>query len=215
MRLSPKYLLAALLLVAVPLVFRPVLAQDTAQGSPVPIPFDPTHATPGTGAQTQAPSQGASAETLRRAYRLLSGYHGIPPQKVLSAQFSDPRAVLLLLASDAQTPPLQRQRALEALGYFADAQVEATYVKLLKDEQAPEMARHRVMTLLAQHFPASALLHVQPFLEHEDLQFRLSAIEALRRIPGDDALRALRKAAQAEPDETAQKRLRAYTRQVQ
>lgn len=215
MRFAPKYLLGASLFAATLAVFHPAVAQDSAQSSPVPIPFDSAPAAPAAGTQTPTSPQQTSADTLRRAYRLLSGYHAIPPQKVLRAQFSDPRTVLLTLAQDAQTPPLQRQRALEALGYFADASVQQTYVKLLQDSQTSEMVRHRVMTLLAEHFPASALPHLQPFLEHPDLQFRLSAIEALRRIPGQDALHALKKAAKTEKDEVAQKRLRLYTQQTQ
>lgn len=191
----------------------PAFAQDPLPTSPTPVPAN-------IGVSDNSAKSGKSPANLpkksidshQRAGLLLSGYHGIPPKSVFDDNLAQPQKVLLSFARNEKILPLQRQRALEALGYFADAQVEALYRDLLQDKQTAEMTRHRVMGLLATNFPQTALPALEPFLEHSDLQYRLSAIDAVRRIPGDAAHLALQKAAKFETNKVAQKRLTKYTR---
>jgi len=146
-------------------------------------------------------------DAQRRAALLLSGYHDIPAKSVFDAKLDAPQKVLMEFARDPSILPLQRQRALEALAYYADAEVEALYRDLLQDKMAAELMRHRVMPLLATRFPKSALPVLKPFLGHADLQFRLSAIGAIGQIPGAAAHQALQAAAKSEAHPVAQKRL--------
>lgn len=194
----------------------PAFAQDQEPPptSPTPMPFQngaahgatpQNPATPGS-----SPGNSPAITPDKTAALLLSGYHQNPPKSVFKSQLANPKKVLLRFARNKKILPLQRQRALEALGYFADAQVEALYQDLLKNKQTAELVRHRVMTLLAINFPQTALPTLEPFLAHPDLQFRLTAIDAIRRIPGDSARLALQKAAKSETKSIAQKRLAQY-----
>lgn len=171
--------------------------------SPVPFPFD--------GKKAQGDQRKLDQQQLDKAQLLLSGYHGLPPKEMFVESLDDPKLVLTAMALDAKGPELHRKRALSALGYFADAGVERIYVDLLQDASTPEAIRHRLIFLLAEHFPADALAHLKPYLTHKNLQYRLSAIEAIRKLPSDDAVAALRDALQHEDNAVAKKRLQQYT----
>lgn len=146
--------------------------------------------------------------------KLLSGYHGTPEKKLLETHIKEPQGLLREIAADPQAPPLQRRRALEALSYYADKNTEAFYAELLQNDAADELLRHRVMGLISANFPDAALKYLQPFLGHEDLQFRLSAIDAIQRLPGEDALEALQRALKTEKSQIARGRLSNSTRRV-
>ncbi len=169
-------------------------SDTTEPDSPVPFPFD--------------------KKQLARAKLLLSGYQGLPPKKTFERSLDHPKQVLLALALDKKGFDLYRRRALSALGYYADARVERIYVDVLADANTPEAIRHRVMFLLADHFPADALRHLAPYLHDKNLQYRLTAIAAIRRLPGDDATAALRDALKTEKNPVARKRLAQYTQVV-
>src|SRR5690554_1870156 len=214
MKRSRKYRFTLAMSLSALLFSTPALAQDPLPtSSPTPMPFNAGTASQ-TGTPTDSPKDGASPslDPQGRAELLLSGYHQPPAKSVLDANLDEPKKVLMEFARDESILPLRRQCALEALVYYADAEVEALYRDLLKDEKSAEMVRHRVMPLLASSFPKTALSALKPFLAHPDLQYRLSAIDAVRRIPGEDAHQALQAAAKSETQKVAQARLANYLR---
>jgi HEAT repeat protein len=180
--------------------------QSSSPDSPVPMPFD--------GDQDDQDDQDRSDDRsdADQARMLLMGYHGIPSKEIFEDNLDQPKVVLTSLALDDGGFSLRRKRALSALGYWADAGVMRTYTQILQDAQTPASLRHRVILLIAEHFPADALAHLKPYLGHKNLQYRLSAIEAIRGIPSDDALSALRDALESETNSVAKKRLEKYTR---
>lgn len=168
--------------------------QTDSTTSPVPFPFD------------------GNEKEFERAKLLLSGYHGVPSKKTFEETLDQPKLVVTAIALDDSSFGMHRKHALTALGYWADAGVLRTYTGLLQDTQTDESLRHRLMLLLADHFPSEALGHLKPYLSHDDLQYRLTAIEAIRRVPGDDAIAALRQAKKSETNKVALERLEKFTR---
>ncbi|MFP4598599.1 MAG: HEAT repeat domain-containing protein [Persicimonas sp.] len=166
---------------------------DPDSDSPVPFPFD-----------------GNEAE-YERATTLLSGFHGIPAKEVFEQKLDNPEQILLGIALNEDTSAVYRKQALAALAYWPGDTVFSLYGRLLKDTQTEDTLRHRVMLLMAEHFEDRALEKLRPFLSDDDLQLRLSAIEAIRRLPSDDAVEALREALKTETNTVAQKRLEQYT----
>ncbi len=166
---------------------------DPGSDSPVPFPFD-----------------GNEAE-YERATMLLSGFHGIPPKETFEQKLDNPEQILLGIALSEDTSAVYRKQALAALAYWPGDTVFSLYGRLLKDAQTEDTIRHRVMLLMAEHFADRALEKLRPYLSDDDLQLRLSAIEAIRRLPSDDAVEALREALKTETNAVAKKRLEQYT----
>jgi hypothetical protein len=187
------------------LVGSTALAQQTTTPSQTPQ-SNPTDSTP-----VPVPFE----EKVAQAKLLLSGYHGLPDAKTFTKQLGDPKMVLMAIALDEDGFDLYRKRALSALGLFADADVLRTYIDLLQDEDTPEGTQHRLLVLLADHFPDSALPYLQPYVDHDDLRYRLTAIEAIRRIPSNEALAVLHDAKTSERNKTALRRLDQYTQSVE
>jgi hypothetical protein len=170
--------------------------QTASPNSPVPFPFDTNEA------------------EFERAKLLLSGYHGLPPKETFEETLDHPKLVVTAIALDKNAFSMHRKHALAALGYWADAGVLRIYTQLLQDDGLGEAIHHKLILLVAEHFPGEALGHLEPYLSHDDLQFRLTAIEAIRRIPGDKAVEALRVAKKSETNKVALERLEKYTRIV-
>jgi HEAT repeat protein len=167
--------------------------QDASgDSSPVPIPFD--------GSEAQ----------MERAKLLLSGYHGVAPKELFVETLDDPRSLLWALANH-DGHPMYQKRALTALSYWPDARLYSLYVRLLRDDDTADTLRHRLILLLGEHFPNQALDELVVYLNHDDLQLRLSAIEAIRRIPSKDAVAALVAALETETNAVAKERLEQYT----
>lgn len=178
--------------------------QTASSNSPVPFPFD--------GKSDER--SGASNKQVERAKLLLSGYHGVPSKQAFEEALASPKLVVTAIALDDNSFAMHRKHALQALGYWADAGVLRLYTQLLQDPQTSEPMRHQVILLLANHFPGEALDRLRPYLGHDDLQYRLTAIEAIRRLPDDDAVEALRAAKKSETNAVALERLEKYTRVV-
>lgn len=197
-----KTLLKTIILALTLTVASTAFAQQSTTGantndqtsSPVPFPFD------------------GNEKEFERAKLLLSGYHGVPSKETFEETLDHPKLVVMAIALDEDSFGMHRKHALTALGYWADAGVLRTYTGLLQDTQTDESLRHRLMLLIADHFQSEALGHLKPYLSHDDLQYRLTAIEAIRRLPGDDAVAALRQAKKSETNKVALERLEKFTR---
>lgn len=154
----------------------------------------------------QIPTDGAEAEQ-QRARLLLSSHHQLPDKELFEEYLDTPRQTLVDIALDEGQLTLYRKQALSALGYWPDVMVYEVYTDLLDDEQTPDNLRHRVMLLLADHFSGQALSHLEPRLSDDDLQIRLTAIEAIGRLDSGDAVEALEAARDDESNSVAKKRI--------
>ena len=186
------------------LVSAPAFTQD-APGAP--------------GAQPSVPATKASVDQLdqnvaTRTRQLLSGYHGLPDREALETSLEQPRAVLEVFARDDSVFPLYRKQALRALGFWADDGVREIYENQLEDSQTREMTRHMLLELLAVHYGEDAIATIRPFLAHQNVQFRLTAVEALRQIPSERAFDLLRKAKKEETNEVVLEHIAEATRVV-
>ncbi|MGM0558897.1 MAG: HEAT repeat domain-containing protein [Myxococcota bacterium] len=150
----------------------------------------------------------------KTARLLLSGYHGLPSKQQLEDKLPNTRQVLMAYAQDERVFPLYRKRALRALGYYADDEVQSLYEAMLADSDTEDMVRHTLLGLLAEHFGADGVSTIEPYLYRDDVQLRLTAVEALRKIDSDAALDALNKAKKEETNQIVKRRLEEATRIV-
>ena len=144
-----------------------------------------------------------------RAITLLSGYHGIPDAETFESALANPTETLLQIANDESQSPIHRDRALGALSYWPSDEVQDLYVGLIEADDTPEMVRHRVIGHLAHGFGEAALPHVAPYLTDDDVQFRLTAIDAVSHVGTPAAQGLLEEAAQAETHHIVLQRLEA------
>lgn len=219
MRTLLQTIVLALVLTAASAVLAPqeVLAQQeesASPDSPVPMPFDGDRDEQANQDDQTSQDNQSPKSDVERAKMLLMGYHGLPSKETFEDNLDQPKVVVTSIALDQDGFTLHRKRALAALGYWADAGVMRHYTQLLADAQTPETLHHATILLLAKHFPKEALGHLKPYLAHANLQYRLSAIEAIRRLPSDDAVEALREALKTETNAVAKRRLEKYSQVV-
>lgn len=127
------------------------------------------------------------AEQRERAILLLSGYHGIASKEAFEAGLAEPEAVLTAIARDRAVDPIRRDRALAALALWPSEQTLSLYASMLASDDTSEMNRHRIIGYLASAYADRSLPWMEHFLTVSDLQFRLTAVEALRAIGTDHA----------------------------
>lgn len=109
---------------------------------------------------------------------LLGAHHQLPPTERFEATSPNAARILRLIARDQGVPPLQRDRALEALAGFVEPETVALWVEVLGDAETEELVRHRLVRLLALHAPAQSLEWVEAWLNADDLQRRLTGAAA-------------------------------------
>ena len=141
---------------------------------------------------------------------LLSGYHGLPEAAVFEARFDDPRALLLALLQDPSVGPIHYDRALAALAYWPNPEVRAVYDRHLVDATRPMMVHHIIVNYV-RGFGDEALDAVLPYLSSEDVQVRLTVVEALRVHGTPRAVEALIAAEQGESHALVRERIREAT----
>jgi len=173
------------------LLLLPLLAASSlaTAGTPVPAVTELTMAPPIALAPLAASRALASfgAEQREKAMLLLSGYHGIGSKADFEAALVEPEALLASIARDPEVDPVHRDRALAALVYWPDEQTLSLYGGLLATADTTEMNRHRIIGYLAVGYGDRSIPWVEHYLTVNDLQFRLTAIEALRTIGSDHA----------------------------
>jgi len=176
MKTIRRHSLALLLLACVALVATPTVAQDHVPvGTPVPV-------------QT------------KQVRLLLSHVHEVPSRQALEGAATNPKEILREIAND-RAAGFMRDRALMALGHFADGQVWSLYASILNDDDAREATRHKVMLRAAEVFSEASLELIVPFLSHHDPQLRLTAVAALDSLEGDQARQAIAARVDAEESE--------------
>jgi hypothetical protein len=159
--------------------------------------------------EVETPTVGVETSDLDAAILLLSGYHGIPDAEAFETALSDPTETLFALATDDSLSPIHRDRALGALAYWPSEQVQALYISLIEGADTPEMVRHRVIGHFAYSFGEVALPYVAPYLTDDDVQFRLTAIDAISHVDTPAAQSLLAEAAQSETHHIVLQRLEA------
>lgn len=159
-------------------------ASAVAQNSSVPTP---SHG----GAVNQF-----ADEEVAHVRLLLSGYHGLPDREALAAS---PNAFAIVSALSHSDNVLVRDRALEALGRFwPSGDVFLAYANVVADETTPDGMRHRIMLVAAEVFGDRAVPMIRPYLSVDDVQLRLTAVEALGRIRTDQVVAILEAHADSE-----------------
>ncbi len=136
---------------------------------------------------------------------LLSAYHELPA-KAQFEQVADVRLVLSAMAEDASAP-LQQKRALVALGYWADSSTLSVYARVLSNPQTRNGTRHQLLLLTGKRFPTAGVPLLEPYLAANDLQLRLTAVEALAASGSDDAFATLERHAKLETNPLVLKRI--------
>ena len=111
------------------------------------------------------------------------------------------------IARDPATDAIHRDRALAALAYWDDDGVQALFVNLLNAPDTSEMNRHRLIGFLARTFGDRALPYIEGYLASSDLQFRLTAVDAISVIHSPAAIDRLKQAMTIETDSFVQQRL--------
>lgn len=152
-------------------------------------------------AWAQDNGQGAGLEKFNPAdveqvRLLLSGYHGLPDEGSLRSVKDAHEIIQVLATSDGL---LIRDRALAALGNFwPSADVYLLYANVLADPKTPDATRHRVMILAAEVFGDRAVPVIKPYLTSNDVQLRLTAVEALGRVRTEEVVAILESHAEKE-----------------
>lgn len=161
------------------------------------------------GAPSSAEISALEADILDRIVMLLSGYEYFPTAEDLTAVTADPVPYLLAIAYDTEGRwlPTHHHRAVGALAYFPTAQCRSHLLYLLDSELTPELMRHHVINALANGFGDSALPELEPFLQSDDLQLRLSAVAAIGSIESSRSVEALQRALTVEDNALVRERI--------
>ncbi len=152
-------------------------------------------------------------EAVDKVKLLLSGYDYFPTREDLER--ATPRAyeVLFQIASDEAALPSARTRALDALGLFdAKAEVAVFLETSLAEARFEGIYLRHAVTSSMKAFGPSALPWVTPYLNHQDLQLRLSAIHAVGHFGGDDGKVMLREVDRLERDQLVKSQIKRFVR---
>jgi HEAT repeat protein len=139
------------------------------------------------------------AAQVRKVELLLSGYHELPTLDQLKA--ASPRAedIVAALVRDQDTSPFIRPRAISALTtYWPNTRTVQLVRALIADPKTRDVTRHQLL-IASSDLGQQVIPDLIPFLNHTDLQLRLTAVEALARLNQHDAaVNALHKALDTE-----------------
>ena len=131
-------------------------------------------------------------EAVERVTLLLSAHHELPAAEMFAEAAADAETVLYAIAGDAGTFQHHRNRAYGALGYWADADLQRFYatqfeLALASEHESTYFSSHHLVGLIGRHFPEAAPNLIGDLLHSEDVQIRLSAVEALRTADSEHA----------------------------
>lgn len=151
---------------------------------------------------------------LDKARMLLSAYHGVPTKQELVEAFPNARDLMMVLATDAETFELHRQRAVAALGYWPDATVYGLYAKMLRAPETSAGLKHQLISHMVRVFGEAGFEEVASYLKHDDVQYRLTAVQAIGMLDSDAAQKLLSVAAETENNEVVLERIARARQQV-
>lgn len=132
-----------------------------------------------------ASAQAKDAEILLR----LNHLHETPSMAELETL--SPTARQIVEHTARKTHGIGQIRAIHVLASTRDRDAFTTLSSLLSDSSTPEMTRHELIRALIRHFGDSALPLASTWLRDEDLQRRLTIIEALGELDSETSLTLL------------------------
>lgn len=143
---------------------------------------------------------------------LLSVHHELPA-KAQFESIEDHRAILARMATD-RTSPREQKRALEALAYWPDAATLQVYTSVLNDPQTRVGTRHQTLLLVGDNYDDRALEVLERYLSADDVQLRLTAVDAIARTATEDGYDMLESHAQVETSKVVLERIESQGRQL-
>ena len=152
------------------------------------------------------PADEAAMESLRL---LLQAHHALPPREAFEALGVDVEAMLWRVAGHEDEFLLTRQRALIALAWYPSDRLRQYYEHLLANPATHEVTQHQVLGLLLGTFGDRGLTTAERWLEHPDMQRRLTAVHALAGMTSLDATALLERALENEHDALVRERIEA------
>jgi len=168
--------------------------------------------------------QGVSDAVLTKKLTfMLSGYEYFPSRKDLDGLASADvvTAKLRTFADDTSMRPSLRLRAVDALGYYDD-EATVAYLRALVDrptetlptdqQRVGNLVRHHAIVALAKAVGPDALDDLEPFLKGDDLQLRLTAINAIGKHGGKAGHTLLEKLLKNEDNPAALREIRKFVR---
>ncbi len=158
------------------------------------------------------------AEERQSVQVLLANHHELPERSLLDEAADDARQIVTDIATDEEVFRLYRQRALMALGYWADEESYQIILEHLEDDQTPNSTRHLLMPVLGEHFAHGEFEErtvdtLESYLfEADDPHLRISAAKALNHIDSDTSVQLLRRALEVEEVDFVRERIAGYAR---
>jgi hypothetical protein len=151
-------------------------------------------------------------EVVDKVKLMLSGYEYFPTKEDLVRV--SPRAFEVLddIARDETALPSMRTRALDALGlYEGKAEVALILEQILAEERLKDVFLRHAVTSSMKAFGNHALPWVAPYLNHKDVQLRLSAVHAVGHFGGELGQEVLLQRVEIERDELVIERIKRFS----
>ncbi len=172
-----------------------------------------------TASPAMAESPQTHADQEREAVEvILSHHHELPERKLFEEASSDARQIVTDIATGDAANPLHEQRALMALGYWADEESFEILSDALQSEDTPENTRRLIMPVLGEHFGQAPFeertvdLLQEVLMGDDDPHTRISAGQALNEIDSEASLKVLRRALEVEEVDFVRDRLENFAR---
>lgn len=154
---------------------------------------------------------------------LLSGYEYFPTRADLDAVAPADLivATLVAFARDPNRRPTLRLRAVDALGHYDHPDATAYLEELVetptdglarKELRVRNLMRHHAVTSLARSLDERAVPKISPLLEQQDVQLKLTVINALAKHGGASGKVLLTEMKSRENEEIVQRELRKWVR---
>lgn len=175
------------------------------------------------GPPEQKPAEVPQRSVQQRLEFLLSGYEYFPTREDLD-ELGDAETIAGLLramAGDEDARNTKRLRAVDALGYYDDAESIALLKSLIEPlpEKLPRrqirigtLLRHHAITAYARSQKGEAIELLEPLLVDDEIQIRLTAISALGKHGGKQGLQVLKAAHDAEENPTVRRAMAKWVR---
>ena len=145
-------------------------------------------------------TQPAAAGDLREpALDLLGAYEDVPSAEDFRALGEGVVGELMEIGVEAQVPRSRRGRAVSALAFFPEAEVQGYLEARLADASDDSIVRRKAAYALGAGFGAAAVGPLGAALADDDLQLRIAAAGALGAL-GEPGRGALEGRLDAEPE---------------
>ncbi|MGI5829741.1 MAG: HEAT repeat domain-containing protein [Bradymonadia bacterium] len=146
--------------------------------------------------------------------QLLNAHCAFPSKEDLLSTVQDAQTLLADIAQDDGVLLSVRSRAVRALGYFDDAQIEESMRQSLRNSlNMPRSLLVNIIRAYATMAGERGLEVLRPYMEHEEHYVRISTINAIGNIAGSEAEQVLRTRLHQERNEYFKKRIERVLRE--